>query len=64
MGGTTVILARWFGLLLMLLNIYIYITMVVNDVLFGVMQPNNKGRGMCYPVFGMVHIKDPLMLSK
>ena len=22
----------------------------------------NKGRGMCYPVCGMVHIKDPLML--
>ena len=22
----------------------------------------NKGRGMCYPVFGMVHIKEPLLL--
>ena len=22
----------------------------------------NKGRGMCYPVCGMVHIKEPLML--
>ena len=22
----------------------------------------NKGRGMCYPVCGMVHIKDPLLL--
>ena len=24
----------------------------------------NKGRGMCYPVYGMVHIKDPLLLSE
>ena len=23
-----------------------------------------KGRGMCYPVCGMVHIKDPLLLIK
>ena len=22
----------------------------------------NKGRGMCYPVFGMMHIKEPLLL--
>ena len=22
----------------------------------------NKGCGMCYPVYGMVHIKDPLLL--
>ena len=22
----------------------------------------NKGRGMCYPVYGMVHIKEPLLL--
>ena len=22
----------------------------------------SKGRGMCYPVCGMVHIKDPLLL--
>ena len=22
----------------------------------------NKGRGMCYPLCGMVHIKEPLML--
>ena len=22
----------------------------------------NKGRGMCYPVRGMVHIKEPLLL--
>ena len=22
----------------------------------------NKGRGVCYPVCGMVHIKDPLLL--
>ena len=22
----------------------------------------NKGRGMCYPVCGMVHIKDPFLL--
>ena len=24
--------------------------------------PCNKGRGMCYPVCGMVHIKEPLLL--
>ena len=24
----------------------------------------SKGRGMCYPVFGMVHIKEPLMVIK
>ena len=24
----------------------------------------NKGRGMCYPVCGMVHIKEPLMLIR
>ena len=24
--------------------------------------PLNKGRGMCYPVCGMVHIKEPLVL--
>ena len=23
----------------------------------------NKGRGMCYPVCGMVHIKEPLLLN-
>ena len=23
---------------------------------------HNKGRGMCYPVCGMVHIKEPLLL--
>ena len=23
----------------------------------------NKGRGMCYPVCGMVHIKEPLLLT-
>ena len=23
---------------------------------------NDKGRGMCYPVCGMVHIKEPLLL--
>ena len=22
----------------------------------------NKGSGMCYPVYGMVHIKEPLLL--
>ena len=24
----------------------------------------NKGRGMCYPVCGMVHIKEPLLLIR
>ena len=23
----------------------------------------NKGRGMCYPVCGMMHIKEPLLLT-
>ena len=24
----------------------------------------NKGHGMCYPVYGVVHIKDPLLLFR
>ena len=30
----------------------------------GAMGPDwcNKGRGMCYPVCGMMHIKEPLLL--
>ena len=24
----------------------------------------NKGRGMCYPVCGMVHIKEPLLVNQ
>ena len=24
----------------------------------------NKGHGMCYPVYGMVHIKNPLLLTE
>ena len=24
----------------------------------------NKGSGMCYPVYGMVHIKEPLLLKQ
>ena len=24
----------------------------------------NKGRGMCYPICGMVHIKEPLLLIR
>ena len=47
---------------------------VVGSILHGVdplsyfsFQPvphdwGNKGRGMCYPVYGMVHIKEPLLL--
>ena len=47
---------------------------VVRSILHGVdplsyfsLQPvfhdwSNKGRGMCYPVCGMVHIKEPLLL--
>ena len=47
---------------------------VVGSILYGVdplsyfsFQPVlhdwcNKGRGMCYPVCGMVHIKEPLLL--
>ena len=35
--------------------------------LFSCIQPVlhdgcNKGRGICYPVIGMVHIKEPLLL--
>ena len=25
---------------------------------------NNKGRGMCYPICGMMHIKEPLLLME
>ena len=31
----------------------------------GLIEPHdwcNKGRGMCYPVCGMMHIKEPLLL--
>ena len=48
---------------------------VVGSILHGVVDPLsyfsfqpvlhdwcNKGRGMCYPVCGMVHIKEPLLL--
>ena len=24
----------------------------------------NKGRGMCYPVCGMIHVKEPLLLTE
>ena len=49
---------------------------VVGSILYGVdplsyfsFQPVlhdwcNKGHGMCYPVCGMVHIKEPLLLNK
>ena len=30
--------------------------------LFLVPASANKGRGMCYPVCGMMHIKEPLLL--
>ena len=38
---------------------------VVGSILHGVDPLSywcNKGRGMCYPVCGMVHIKEPLLL--
>ena len=40
---------------------------VVNPLSYFSLQPVlydwcNKGRGMCYPVCGMVHIKEPLLL--
>ena len=35
---------------------------VVGSILHGVDDWCNKGRGMCYPVCGMVHIKEPLLL--
>ena len=39
----------------------------VDPVSYFLFQPvlhdwRNKGRGMCYPVCGMVHIKEPLLL--
>ena len=47
----------------------IMVRWVVGSILHGVdpFQPVlhdwcNKGRGMCYPVCGMVHIKEPLLL--
>ena len=33
-----------------------------NDALINEYDWCNKGRGMCYPVCGMVHIKEPLLL--
>ena len=33
----------------------IFVTPVLHDCC-------NKGRGMCYPVCGMMHIKEPLLL--
>ena len=41
--------------------------MVVDPLIYFFFQPVlhdwcNKGRGMCYPVCGMVHIKEPLLL--
>ena len=30
---------------------------------FGSFGYFNKGRGMCYPVYGMVHLKEPLLLT-
>ena len=35
---------------------------VVGSILHGVYY--NKGCGMCYPVCGMVHIKEPLLLIR
>ena len=40
---------------------------VVVDIAYFSFQPVlhdwcNKGRGMCYPVCGMMHIKEPLLL--
>ena len=36
---------------------------VVGSILHGVLHDwCNKGRGMCYPVCGMVHIKEPVLL--
>ena len=56
------------------LTTHILVRWVVGSILHGVdplsyfsFQPVlhdwcNKGRGMCYPVCGMVHIKEPLLL--
>ena len=57
-------------------NYVCVITISVGSILHGVdplsyfsFQPVlhdwcNKGRGMCYPVCGMLHIKDPLLLNR
>ena len=40
-------------------RVCVYICVCVHEVLH---DWCNKGRGMCYPVCGMVHIKEPLLL--
>ena len=57
------------------LELYVYITLTNNYLALFIYHPLsyfsfqpvlhewcNKGRGMCYPVCGMVHIKEPLLL--
>ena len=53
---------------------FVHGAMIVGSILYGVdpmsyfsFQPVihdwcNKGRGMCYPVCGMVHLKEPMLL--
>ena len=45
----------------------VYIKLNASSLFYFSFQPVlhdwcNKGRGMCYPVCGMVHIKEPLLL--
>ena len=46
--------------------ILIYIVLIVTVIVIVAFIANldwcTKGRGMCYPVCGMVHIKEPLLL--
>ena len=38
------------------------LSLMVRWVVGSILHGDNKGRGMCYPVCGMVHIKEPLLL--
>ena len=48
-------------------SLYLSISLIVDTLSYCLFQPvlhdwYNKGRGMCYPFCGMVHIKQPLLL--
>ena len=59
--------APWYGRSLMVRWVVRSILHVVNPMSYFSFQQVlhdwcNKGRGMCYPVCGLVHIKEPLLL--
>ena len=41
---------------------YIVVGWNLTDYITCRLWPYNKGRGMCYPICGIVHIKEPLLL--